>query len=273
MRHRRGSGPRGISLVGRSVFEQRRAWIGWLIAIAGYSAFLLAVYPSMRDSVDLDQLVQQYPEAMRKMFAISDIRSPAGFLDTYLFSMAVPLFLIIYAVLAAGSTTAGEEEIDTIDLLLANPISRKRVLLEKFGAIVMGTVVLAAGFDAIVFTLGRAVGLDADAGRVLAATAADVLLAVSFAALALLLGAATGRKAVARGVTGALAALAYLSNSLGSLVAWLDPWRVVSPFYHAIGEQPIRNGLGPDHALVLIGIAAAFVAVAAWRFERRDLAV
>ena len=50
---------------------------------------------------------------------------------------------------------AGEEERRTMDLLLAVPVSRTRVLLEKTAAMVVGTLGLAAATGATLVVEGR----------------------------------------------------------------------------------------------------------------------
>jgi ABC-2 type transport system permease protein len=189
-----------------------------------------------------------------------------------LLSIVMPVLFIIFAVLSGADATAGEEDRRTIDLLLANPISRTRVVLEKFAALT--TVVVAMGV-ALVLTLlvgGLAADLRPDAWHLVQATGAIVLLAVGFGALALALGAWRGRRGLARGLAAAVAAGTYLLGSLALLVSSLSDYRYASPFYYAIGAQPLRNGLGIGYALVLVVSVAVPAVLAVALFERRDLA-
>jgi ABC-2 type transport system permease protein len=57
------------------------------------------------------------------------------------------------------------------------------------------------------------------------------------------------------------------------VVEVLEPYRRLSPFYYFIGADPLKNGLNPGHAAVLIGLTVVFLVVALFAFERRDLAV
>ncbi len=97
------------------------------------------------------------------------------------------------------------------------------------------------------------------------------LLGISFGCIALAIGAALGERGPALGVTAAIASAAYLLSSLGPVVSWLDRWRVLSPFYWAVGDNQLTDGLGWDGALVLVGITAVAVVVAIGAFERHDL--
>jgi ABC-type transport system involved in multi-copper enzyme maturation permease subunit len=55
-----------------------------------------------------------------------------------------PLLFLIFAIGQGSGAIAGEEERGTLDLLLANPRSRVRIVLEKFGALALMTLGLAA---------------------------------------------------------------------------------------------------------------------------------
>ena len=78
------------------------------------------------------------------------------------------------------------------------------------------------------------------------------LVAFGYGALALLAGAATGSRTVAIGVPAALFAAAYLIVGLAGLVSWLEPFRVVSPLYHATGTHPLDHGLPIANFAILV---------------------
>jgi ABC-2 type transport system permease protein len=260
------------SVYGRSLHDQRRALLGWVAGVAGYTAFIVAFYPTLRDSPQLRQAVQNYPETLRKLFAIGDLGAPEGFLQGELLSLMVPLLLIVHAVLAGGDATAGEEERRTIDLLLANPVRRRAVIAQQFAALVTGSGLMGAAALVVLVGLGPVVGLHVGLARLAGAMLAVVLLAIELGTLALAIGAATGRRGLSRGLAGAAAAAAYLLSSLAPLVPGLRWWRVLSPYYHAVGAEPLRHGLSAVHTGVLAGGTAVLVGAAMWLFERRDLA-
>ena len=116
----------------------------------------------------------------------------------------------------------------------------------------------------------RSAGMEISAGRLAAATVSLLLLALVFTMLTLLLGAATGNRVLAIGTSAALALLAYVVDSLAVLVDALETVQPLSPFYLYRSAEPLRDGLDPVHALVLLALAAAFAAVALPAFDRRD---
>lgn len=270
------AGARGARL--RSVFahalhEERRALVGWTLGLAFLATFQLSVYPTVRDMQELSKLLENYPEPLRKLFSLDDYMSGAGYLRAEIYSLVAPLLLIVLGVLRGSDATAGEEDRKTIDLLLANPISRRRVVFDKWAAVSTGIVIVGIALAATLGLGAPLVDLRVAWSVILAATVASVLLAILFASLALAIGAATGRRGLARGISAVLVVAAYLVSSLAPLVSWLRTVRPASPWYHALGVDPLGSGFSPTHTAVLVVLTGIVVAAAAVAFDRRDLSV
>jgi ABC-2 type transport system permease protein len=258
---------------GRTLHDQRRAYLGWSVGLVVFAGWMLALYPTVRDNVALSQVLESYPEAFRKMFGIADYASGAGYLRAEVLSLMGPLLLIIFAILWASDLVAGEEERHTIDLLLANPISRRRLLLEKWAAMALGLAGATTTLGLALAAGGPLAGLHVGLAPLTAALVSMLLLAILYGTVAFTLAAVTGHRGVARGATTALAAAAYLVSSLADLATWLRPWRALSPWYHALGTDPIATGFAPAHLAGLILLVPVILAAGVALFERRDLGV
>jgi ABC-2 type transport system permease protein len=259
----------------KALRDMRRAIAWWSVGLVALTALIIAVYPTVRDSPGLNKLVEDYPEALKAFIAFGgelDYTSGAGYLGSELFAFMVPLLLSVAAIGAGARATAGEEEAGTLDLLLANPISRRRLVLEKTGALATELVLLAFVLWLSLLVGVELVDMDVSAANLGAATAAATLLAFSFGTVAVVAGAASGRRSVAIGVAAALGVAAYFVSSLGSLVDALELARKASPYYHYVASDPLRHGLDLGHAAILLGLGAMATVVAALAFERRDLA-
>lgn len=264
---------RGLhSVFERAFDEQRRALVGWALGLAGLGLVMLGMYPSIRGNRNFSKLLEAYPQALKTLFGLADYTSGPGYLRAEIFSLTGPLLFVIFAVLWGSDLTAGEEERRTIDVLLANPVSRSRIVVEKWAAMVVGILVVAASLGLVLVVLGPAVELHVGLGVLSAALVSTALLAILFGTLALALGAATGHRGIARGLAALAAVAAYLLSSLPDLVSWLRPGRPLSPWYHALGVDPMATGYRPLHLLVLLALIALFLAVAVSFFDRRDLA-
>jgi len=260
----------------KTLLDARQALSWWSLGLIGMSTLMIAVYPTVRDNPDLNEMVRDYPEALKAFIAFGgdlDYVSGAGYLGSELFAFMVPLLLLVAAIGAGARAVAGEEEHGTLDLLLANPLSRRRLVLDKLAAVAAEVVLLSIVLVAALAVGVAVVGMNVSAAHLAAATASAALLAVAFGAIALFVGAFSGHRGMAIGVAAGGAIAAYLVNSLAALVTFLEPARAVSPFYHYAASDPLRQGLALDHVafLVLVTVVAAALAVLA--FERRDLAV
>jgi len=261
------------SVFERTLHEERRALIGWAIGLAALAVTMLAMYPTVRGNQDISQLIDSYPKTFKSLFGVYDYTSGPGYLRAEVFSLMGPLLLTIFGVLWGSDLTAGEEERRTIDVLLANPVSRGRVLVEKWAALVVGQAVAAATLGIVLVAGAPVAGLHIGWGPLWAAVVASALLGLLFGTVALALGAATGHRGLARGVTAMIAVVAYLLSSLADIVTWVRRVRPVSPWYHAIGVDPLTTGFRPGHLLIVVAMIVVVVAIAAAAFDRRDLGV
>lgn len=262
----------------RSVFakvmhDQWRVVAVWSVVAGIFAAFYLSLYPSIGAVQEMQQLLDSMPSALRAMFAAEgvDISTPAGYLNVELFTFVIPLLVFAVTLTAGGGATAGEEERGTLELLLANPIARWRVVLEKFAAMaVLGAVVVGAVWIALAVTAQLA-DIDLALDRVAGALASAWLLGIAMGALTMAIGSLTGNRMLSIGVALAIVVLGFFVNALGPLVEALEPWRVVSPHYHYLGYDPLANGLDPSHGAALLAMTVVLLVVAIAVFERRDL--
>ena len=263
------------SIFGKTLLDQRKALIWWSVGTILYLLMLGAFYPSIADLEEqLNELIGAYPEALMAMFgsAGGDLFSPAGFLQSQAFGWLVPLVFAIFAAAMGARAIAGEEEANTIDLLLATPTPRWRVVVEKFGAMAVSLGVLGVAL-LVGLAICRLFQIDIAFGNMVAVTLSAVLLGLFFGSVALAASATSGRRGLSLGVMAGLAVATYLLYSLGGLVESLDQWLWLSPFYYYDRNQPLVKGLDLGHAAVLLGAAVAALGVAVVTFRRRDVAV
>jgi ABC-2 type transport system permease protein len=260
----------------KSLRDQARGLIVWVIGVAAYVALLMAVYPSVRDSAgQLQSYVDNLPEAFRSAFLGSggDFSSPKGFINTELFSWLGPIVFIAFAVGAANRALAGEEEDGTLSLLLAYPLSRRSLVLQRFAAMVVTIGVLGFAFWLSLVVATSLAGMEVGAGVLGQALLLFTLLGLAVGSVTLAVGAATGRKAAGIAAGAGVGVAMYLLNTLGQINETLEPYRVLSLFRYTGGTTPLGRGLGAVDVAVLVGATLALLAVTLILFERRDIRV
>lgn len=252
----------------------RRSLAWWSLGIVALIAMYAAIYPTIRDMPDIQELLESYPEQLRAFFGIgdsADFGRPEVYLQTEAFSFMLPIMFAAFAIAAGSAAIAGEEERGTLELLLATPLTRRRLVLEKLGAIAGGLAALSLVLWLSLWLGALASGMEISAGNLAAGTIELLLFALVLATLALLVGAATGRRGLSIAVAAAAGLAAYVVHSLAALVDFLEVPQRLSPYYYYTASDPLANGLDPWHALVLLALATVFAALALPAFERRDV--
>jgi ABC-2 type transport system permease protein len=261
----------------KTLRDQRRSLFFWGIGLVALSLYIAFFYPTVKEMPQIQDFFQQseQKEVIEAFFGgqILDFTSPSGYLNAELFSLMLPLLMLVFAVGFGSSAIAGEEEKGTLDFLLANPIPRWRIVIEKFGVMAASTIMLGIVFLAGLMIGIIAVDMDISFLRLVEMTFSTILLALNFGTLALFLGCWRGNRGLSIGVSVGLAVIMYLLNSLAEMVDVLKDYRIVSPFYHHVSPNILTNGLEAGHLLVLLGVVAVFLAASIPVFQRRDIAV
>jgi beta-exotoxin I transport system permease protein len=263
-----------LNIARKTLRDHRRSILGWGLGVSALAVLQLAVYPSVhRQGASMRQLLAAYPSALKAMFNIQgDFTSGPGYLAAETFSLLVPLMVIGLGIALGAGAIAGEEERGTLDLLMANPVSRVRVLVAK----ALGSAAALAASAVVLFlaVLIMAVALDmgVSAGRIAYATLATLILGCVCGAVALLAGAASGRRGVAIGAGAGFAVVSYFVDSLGEITKVLKPWRVASVFHQASPAGALRGELGVAGLAATVAVAVLACVAAIYLFDRRDLA-
>lgn len=161
----------------------------------------------------------------------------------------------------------------TLDLLLATPKRRWSIVLQKFAAMVAGTLLLGFFMWFGLQATALALDLKVTASGLALATFSGVLVGLVFGSLALALGCLRGSRGFSLGVTAAVTLAAYVVKTYAPLVEAMKPYQKLSPFYYGNAAKPLTNGLNPEHVAILVGLTAICLLVALVAFQRRDVAV
>lgn len=255
----------------RALRSERNALIGWSLSTIALIATVLVFWPSIEGNDALTRSFSSLPPSVQSAVGITDLGTPDGYLQGQLFSTLAPLLFLSFAIGRGSRAIAGEEERGTMDLLLAAPVRRVRVVLEKALAIAAGLLLLAVAQLLTLAIVGPLVNIDISAGRLAAATAGSVGLGLLYGGIALCLSGATGRRGLSLGVAAGLAGAGFLYTSIAPFVTALSDHLGFSPFHWAYGYQPLRTGLDWGDLALLIGGGIVFTALAALLFDRRDV--
>ncbi len=253
---------------------KRVAIIGW-----GASLFILAAYLDMLHDAFISQqaqfqsLIGAYPpELMAAFGGTAELFTPSGFLNFTYFSY-VAVLLGFLAISMGSGLLAADEERGRLELPVAYPISRLSIFTARMSAVLLSTVtILALSWLGFVLTM-PGTGLKMVSAWQIALPHLELLVfMLFFTGLALLLSQALPARGAATGLASGILLAGYIFKVLVELDDKLTNVEKLSPLHYIKGGYAI-DGLNIGWGLGLLMCGLAFVALAAWRFERRDLRV
>ncbi|HEX2178939.1 MAG TPA: ABC transporter permease subunit [Actinomycetota bacterium] len=250
--------------------EQRRSVIVWSAALFVVAAFYISFYPSIGATPAMQEMIDGMPEGVAEALGYDQIASAAGYIGATVYGLLAPILLLVFGISTGARLIAGEEEAGSLELELAHPVGRKRLVAERWLATAVDLAVLVIPVLAASLLLVALLDLDVEVANLLAATAGLLLFALAFATISFAIGAATGRRAAALGGTAALAVLAYLAHAIGPQLRggeWMDK---VSPFGWYLANDPLINGWDPRGLGLLAAVVLVAVPVAVVAFSNRD---
>lgn len=255
------------ALVATHLSDRRRSVPAWGLPIGLMSAFIVAIFPSVEES--LSKAVADYPPALREAFGIGELANVEQYLHAEMLSLIVPLALGYLAVRAIASGLSGAAESGRLDVLLSAPVSRRRLCASGFIATAIELAAVLVVSWALTMLGSLAAGAGLAAGPAAAGFASVWPLALLFAGLGIVVSGWSLRTSVLTGsVAGVLVAM-YVVDLVGRLDSGLAEIRYVSVFKYY--GNAIEDGI---EALAFGGVTAAAVLLAAlggWLFERRDI--
>lgn len=255
------------AVVRRGLRDNRRAPLIWGIPLGAMCALIVAIYPSIADS--LDELMRNYPQGLKEAFGIEQLNSVEAYLDAEMFSLIVPLALAFFAVRVISRAIPAAEERGYLDTALAAPLSRRVLVGGSFTvSAVMSAVVLAVVF-VLTMLADVIAGTDLSALKAAAGVANVWPLAVFFAGLAMLVAGFVHRSAPVTAISAGTLVGMYVVDLLGKVAESMEPFRYVTVFkYYGSG---LTDGIDPA-AFAGLTLCGAVLAVAgALLFERRDV--
>jgi ABC-2 type transport system permease protein len=265
-----------VILAARMVRDRRRSLLWWSLGLVGLVLFTVGLFPSLKGQASLNDVVDQMPEALRSMLGMDTaipLTSAPGYLQGRLFGSLLPLLLLVFGIGAGARAIAGSEEDGTLELLLANPVTRLDVVAQRYAALVAMIGGLTAAFTVSLVVLSLPFGaMDGVPLSGLAGAVAGVFgIALLHATSAFAVGAATGRRALALSSATVVAVVGYLLQGLLGLSDVVRPLRFVDPWHWYLGRNMLAQGVAPDAIVVPVVVAAVLFAAGAVAFQRRDL--
>ncbi|MFI5048032.1 MAG: ABC transporter permease subunit [Acidimicrobiia bacterium] len=258
-------------LVRRGVDAQRRSGFWWAVGVVALALTSVAFWPSLQGSSALTDITKS-SQSLMEAFGVQDLATAAGYLDGQMYALMLPLLLSGLAIAATSALTAGDEDAGRLELLHALPVSRTAVWLARVGAATIVLAIVTALTAAVVALSLTPFSLDGiSVTRIVVATLACGALGLFHGSVSYAAAGAGASRALSAGIAIAVLVVGYVASYLLPLSDALEGFRKLSPWYWAIGTQPVTNGVRGAWMLLLLGVTAVLVVVGTLAVNRRDI--
>lgn len=241
------------------------------VGIAILVGLYVWMFPTISGSVDLDEYIEAWPPALREAFGLEALGTIEGFLAGELYSFVWILLLGLYLAYLAASLIADDVERDRMDMLLSLPVSRARVVLEKFGSLLVPIVVVNAILPVVIYVGVTLIDESISVVDLLAVHLLSIPYLLTTAGIGLACSVYFNRASIAqRAAMGIVFGLFLVDSVVASTdYEWLG---LISPTRHFDPTAVlVHSDYGLVGALVLSLVAIGLVAGSVAWFSRKDV--
>ena len=255
----------------KTLHDLRGLILSWGIGLAAMAAINVTLFPTFQQLPDMMGFLKNLPPGLKSLLGDLDaVLTLDGFLKLKLFD-SLPMLLSILGISQGARALTGELEYKTCDLLLSQPIRRRRIVVEKYLAVTTGLVLVAILMAIGLLVSCKAVGASANTKYIMVATLNGLPLSFLFTALALLGSCALASSRRAAVLAGTVMTGFYISETLLMIRPDLAGWRVISLFAHHRDGVDFSGHLSVTPFVVFLAVALVLVAAGTVVFERRNL--
>jgi ABC-2 type transport system permease protein len=232
------------------------------------------MFPAM-DISNAEAVSASWPQLMKDMFGdpLTGFSDIYGWLELELFHITFWVVFGIFASFLAANIIAKEYENKTIDLVLAMPISRTELIINRLiGLVILLFVSMIPVFIGCILGI-FVLGLDIQPAPLLAAILSGFLLSLLFAGVSLLISIFVRSQTFSILLSLVVFGLFFLfSQMLMPVIPSLKSVAIISPFYYYdTANILIRNLHSPLNPLILFFVFILLSLVSILFFSKKDI--
>ena len=241
------------------------------VGLSAFSAMYAAFFPSLTGNLDLGSYVEALPPAFVEAFGLRAFNTIEGFLATELYQFAWVILLGLYLAYSAASLISGDVESGRMDVLLSLPVSRARLVAERYLSLVPGILLVNAVVAAVTWVATRVIGYPVGTADLAVVHLLSLPYLFACAAVGLAFGVLADRESVAQRAAMATVFGLFLLESVvtNTDYAWagaVAPMRYFDPTAILVDGAYDLTG-----AAILVGATLVLVAASQLHFRRKDV--
>ncbi|ANB60984.1 ABC transporter permease subunit [Anoxybacteroides amylolyticum] len=249
----------------------------WSTVLGGLVLLTLSVFPQFAEQQkEMTKLLESLPKSMVKAFGMDqlNIGNFMGYYGIRVYMMTT-LLGSIYATILGANIVAKEESEKTIEFLLSKPLTRSRIITEKWLVVVVNILALnAAAVLSSLFGFHIAKGHEVSIKTFVLLTIATILLHVTFGAVAFLLSTMMRKTRNTLSISLGLVLVAYFLHIMSGISEDLEFLKYFTPFKY-VDAAPIINNeqLEPLYVFIMAAVILFSVAMSYVVYKKKDIVV
>jgi ABC-2 type transport system permease protein len=243
---------------------------------ASFVWMYVAMWPSFsKESEKFLELAEAYPEAIMKAMNVDVVGmfgSLEGFIAGEHFSIIWPIVLIILVLAYASSAIAGEVEKGTIELLLAQPISRLKIFFAKYfsGLAIITAFIILSNFSVVPFSILH--NVDIQIQNYLAISIVGFFFAFAIFGICMMLSSVSSSRGQPMAITGGVLIIMYALNVFSTFKESLENLKYASFFhYYDFASAVVKNHIDALNIAVFLTVGIICTVIGAIAFVKRDI--
>jgi len=256
----------------KTLYDKRWFILGWSLGMAFLGWLMTIFFPTFHQDNTIEQLVKALPPAFAGLVGdLANLSEIPTYLGAQLFNVRIPMLISIFSILLAVGLTVAEEEKGWFRTLTALPISRAGIVLQKWLAIVvasvLATLAVCIGVELGLLQIGETI----DTVTLLRLGGLMALLVVALSSIIFAIGMATGKRGLTTGVGILIAIASFILTTFATSVDWLKDWEKLSIFHYYPAPDIAKDIVHPENWIVYTVLIVVSLIVALIFFRRRDI--
>ncbi len=261
-----------FNLYRKTLRDKRFFIMGWSIGLAFLSFTMVAMFTSFSGGA-IDELVASLPPAFEGLMGdLQDWKQLSGYIGSQIFDIRLPIFISILSILLAVGLTVAEENSGQLRTLVSLPISRAKIILGKWLAIV--TICFIASLATV---LGVEIGIPLTGETIDRMVLVRLglftwLMVTALATVIFAVGLATGRRSITTSAGIIITIGSFLLTTFAQSVSWLKDYDWLSFLHYFPATDIAKGAVEWSNVMFYVVTIVVSLIIAFVCFPRRDIA-
>jgi len=219
-------------------------------------------------------LLESMPAAFKGLVgSLADLTRFDTYIASQLFDIRMPIIAGIMSIILGIGISVADEEKGELRTLLSLPVSRTKLLTQRWLAMLTIMVVIGFGMVAGIYAVLPFIDIASIEPDVLARLSAmTLLIMITFGTIPFAVGLATGRRSVATGVSILIVIGSFLLSTFAQAVDWLSDYEPLSLLHYFPAADIVKNGIDLKDVAVFGVVTVVLLVLSIAFFRARDVA-